>query len=60
MKENGDDASERLAVFYVCIGLGFTGIYFKQPEFLRKTTLVRLHGGAEEGVGEDVTYHGED
>ena len=30
-----------------------------RPEFLRKTTLVRLHGGAEEGVGEDVTYHGE-
>ncbi len=39
LKENGDDAAERLAVFYVCIGLGFTGIYFKQPEFLRKTML---------------------
>ena len=39
LKENGDDASERLAVFYICIGLGFTGIYFKQPEFLRKTML---------------------
>ena len=39
MKESGEDAVERLAVFYTCIGLGFTGIYFKQPEFLRKTML---------------------
>ena len=31
-----------------------------RPEFLRKTTLVRLRGGGEEGVGEDVTYHGEE
>lgn len=38
-KDNSEDAAERLAVFYVCIGLGFTGIYFKQPEFLRKTML---------------------
>jgi type VI protein secretion system component VasF len=38
-KDNGEDAAERLAVFYICIGLGFTGIYFKQPEFLRKTML---------------------
>jgi type VI secretion system protein ImpK len=34
-----DDASERLAVFYICIGLGFTGSYFNQPELLRKTML---------------------
>lgn len=39
MKESGEDAAERLAVFYTCIGLGFTGIYFRQPEFLRKTML---------------------
>ena len=39
LKENGEDAAERLAVFYICIGLGFSGIYFKQPEFLRKTML---------------------
>jgi len=30
------------------------------PTFLRKTTLIRLHGGGEEGVGEDVTYDGLD
>src|SRR6516225_19000 len=39
LKESGEDAAERLAIFYICIGLGFTGIYFKQPEFLRKTML---------------------
>ena len=39
LKESGDDAAERLAVFYTCIGLGFTGIYLSQPEFLRKTML---------------------
>ena len=39
MKESSEEASERLAVYYTCIGLGFTGIYFKQPEFLRKTML---------------------
>lgn len=26
------------------------------PEFTRVTTLVRLHGAGEEGIGEDVTY----
>ena len=26
------------------------------PEFLRKTTVVHLHGAGEEGIGEDVTY----
>lgn len=27
-----------------------------RADFLRKTTLVRLRGGGEEGIGEDVTY----
>jgi hypothetical protein len=27
-----------------------------RPEFLRKTTVVRFHGGGEYGIGEDVTY----
>jgi type VI protein secretion system component VasF len=35
LKENNEDASERLGLFYMCIGLGFTGIYFRQPEYLR-------------------------
>jgi L-alanine-DL-glutamate epimerase-like enolase superfamily enzyme len=29
-------------------------------EFVRKTTVIRLHGSGEEGVGEDVTYAVED
>jgi len=39
MKDSSEDASERLAVFYNCVGLGFSGIYFRQPEYLRKTML---------------------
>ena len=39
IKDSGEDASERLAVYYICIGLGFSGIYFRQPEYLRKTML---------------------
>ncbi len=31
-----------------------------RPDFLRKTTVVRLHGAGEEGIGEDVTYHAEE
>lgn len=29
-------ATERLAVYYTCLGLGFTGIYFDEPEMIRK------------------------
>ena len=29
-------------------------------EFVRKTTVIHLHGAGEEGVGEDVTYAAED
>ena len=32
--------------------------YTISPEFTRKTTVVRLHGAGEEGLGEDVTYDG--
>ena len=31
---------------------------FVRPEFTRKTTVVRLLGDGEEGLGEDVTYDG--
>jgi hypothetical protein len=31
-----------------------------REDFLRKTTVVRLSGRGEEGIGEDVTYHGEE
>lgn len=39
LKDNSEEAAERLAVLYVCIGLGFTGINFRQPEYLRRTML---------------------
>jgi type VI protein secretion system component VasF len=32
-------AADRLAIFYTCMGLGFTGWYAGQPEFLRKRML---------------------
>ncbi len=32
--------------------------YTVSPEFTRKTTVIRLSGGGEEGLGEDVTYDG--
>ena len=39
LKEQSDDANERLSVYYTCIGLGFTGWYAGQPEYLRKKML---------------------
>src|SRR5688572_22183190 len=39
MRDNSEEASERLAVFYVCMGLGFSGMYIGQPEYLRKTMM---------------------
>lgn len=39
MRDNSEEASERLAVYYICVGLGFSGMYVGQPEFLRKTMM---------------------
>ena len=36
LAETGPAADERLAIFYICIGLGFTGGSGGSPEFLRK------------------------
>jgi len=36
LNEQGAAADERLAIYYTCIGLGFTGWYQTQPEYLRK------------------------
>jgi type IV/VI secretion system ImpK/VasF family protein len=35
LKDPSEEATERLQVFYTCLGLGFTGWYAGQPEFLR-------------------------
>jgi type VI protein secretion system component VasF len=47
LEDSTPDASERLSVFYTCIGLGFTGFYAGQPEYLRNKMLqisARLQG----------------
>lgn len=36
LADPSDDAVERIAVFYTCMGLGYSGWYTGQPEFLRK------------------------
>lgn len=33
--ETGPEVEERLMIFYTCLGLGFTGWYAGQPEYLR-------------------------
>ena len=39
LQDSSSEATERLAVFYTCIGLGFTGFNAGQPELLRKKML---------------------
>jgi type VI secretion system protein ImpK len=34
--ETGEGADERLTVYYTCLGLGFSGWYVGQPEYLRR------------------------
>lgn len=36
LRDKGNEASERLAVYYLCLGLGFTGAFPNQVELLRK------------------------
>jgi type IV/VI secretion system ImpK/VasF family protein len=36
LADRSESASERIGVFYTCMGLGFTGWYTGQPEYLRK------------------------
>ena len=36
LTETGPEADERLMIYYTCLGLGFTGWYAGQPEYLRK------------------------
>ena len=36
LSDKSDAATERLIIYYTCIGLGFTGWYASQPEYLRK------------------------
>ena len=36
LKDTSEEAAERLAVFYVCLGLGFMGMYQSQPDQIRR------------------------
>jgi type IV/VI secretion system ImpK/VasF family protein len=36
LRDTSRQATERLTVFYTCLGLGFTGFYAGQPEYLRR------------------------
>jgi type IV/VI secretion system ImpK/VasF family protein len=36
LTDRSEQANERLSIFYTCMGLGFTGWYTGQPEYLRK------------------------
>ena len=38
LKNTSEEAAERLAVYYVCLGLGFMGMYQTQPEQIRRYT----------------------
>jgi hypothetical protein len=39
LRDQSYASMERLSIFYACLGLGFTGWYSGQPEFLRKRML---------------------
>ena len=50
LKDTSDEMTERLTIFYTCIGLGFSGFYFSQPEYLRKKMqdiALRIRGSME-------------
>jgi type VI secretion system protein ImpK len=36
LKDRSEQASERLSIYYTCIGLGMQGMYMGQPELLRR------------------------
>ncbi len=38
LADTSEEAAERLAVYYVCLGLGFTGMYQAQPDKIRAYT----------------------
>jgi type VI secretion system protein ImpK len=50
LNDSSPEATERLVIYYVCLGLGFTGWYATQPEYLRKKmeTIARRISGAME------------
>lgn len=43
LNDPSDEATERLKIFYTCLGLGFSGWYAGQPEYLRGKMLDISH-----------------
>jgi len=39
LADRSEQANQRLSIYYTCMGLGFTGWYTGQPEYLRKKML---------------------
>ncbi len=53
LRDPSEAASERLTVYYTCLGLGFTGFYTGQPEYLRKKMMeiqARVRGVMDQDV----------
>ena len=58
LEEDGEVARERLAVFYTCLGLGFTGMYAVEPDAVEKVirpkmreVFARIGGRVDEQPG---------
>ena len=52
LNDPSDGATERLAVFYTCLGLGFTGLYFDQPEEIQRR-MARVSGRVSQFLGSE-------
>lgn len=47
LRDPSENATQRLSVYYTCIGLGFTGLYTGQPDYVKRKMLeiaARLRG----------------
>lgn len=47
LRDPSESATQRLSVYYTCIGLGFTGLYTGQPDYVKRKMLeiaARLRG----------------
>ncbi len=54
LADPSEPASQRLEVFYSCMGLGFAGIYAGQPAYVRQkmtACLARMRGAVDAGNG---------
>ena len=52
LQDRSEDANGRLAVFYVCMGLGFYGYYENDPEQVRRRTK-EIQGRIRKIIGDD-------